>query len=450
MLQNVHIRKTLKQLFYFVPVTVYFCWFFIGASLCYFFLKQQPRRAGTPFHDIFIVLLRITLYASCFLFLFGILTVIIAWLYFIINIKNHKVQFHITTKDFDTPYQPIELSLHPILRPILGFIKLRFVYDTGDSSDKIQLIEDEHSNWRNKKLEGFYDWKIENIREFRISTVIVYFEDFLQFFSLAYKLNTSERFYTPPQTQRQQSFQAKSRNTENKKERIDEMRRVQGDMLNYKKFSPDDDIRRIVWKIYAKNKELMVRSPELLEPYASHLYLYVSFYSTIEGMNNEILEGPLLNFYKNRVWTIYKSLAVQNTDVRWVSDQPQKSVSFSPNPANQENIKHLIALSNWQHEKDLFNFVQTKNAAMLVVSSLTQVEQVRQLVEQYGQDISFLFVPLSKCFGRQDVRDWIKWLFLQQEKIMSATTKARWATSRLRKALLRNEKALRKIIPGAE
>lgn len=450
MRQKVHIRKTLRQFSYFVPVTFYFCFYFIGASLCYFWLRHEPRRAGTPFHDIFILLLRVTLYASCLLFLFSILTVIIAWLYFFFMIRKRKVQFHITTKDFDTPYQPIELLLYPILRPILGFIKLRFVYDNGGSSDKIQLVEDEHSNWYNKKLEGFYDWKIENIREFRISAVVVYFEDFLQFFSLAYTLKTSERFYTPPQTQHQKALRAKSRNTENKKDRIEEMRRVEGDLFNFKKFSPNDDTRRIVWKIYARNKELVVRSPELLEPYASHLYLYVSFYAVIENTGNEILEGPLLNFYKNKVWTIYKSLTAQNADVRWVSDQPQKSVSFSPNPSGQESIKHLIALSEWQNNKDVLNFVQTKNAAVVVVSSLTQTDQVKQLAAQYGREISWLFVPLSKCFGRQGIGDWIKWIFIRQEKATSARAKARWATSQLRRVILRNEKALRKIMTSAD
>lgn len=449
MLQKVHIRKTLRQLSYFVPVTFYFCLFFIGSSLCYFLLRRQPRRPGTPFHDIFVLLLRIALYAGCLLFLFSILSVTVAWLYFIIKIKKREVKFHLTTKDFDTPYQPIELSLHPILRPVLGFIKLRFVYDNGDSSDKIQLVEDEHSNWYNKKLEGFYDWKIENVREFRISTVIVYFEDFLQFFSLAYKLNTSERFYTPPQAQKQRPLRSRSRNTENKKDRIEEMRRVEGDLFNYKKFGPHDDTRRIVWKIYAKNRELVVRSAELLEPYASHLYLYVSFYSTIEDPYNEILEGPLLNFYKNKAWTIYKTLVSHNADVRWVSDQPQKSIS-SPNPSNEQSIKHLIALSDWQGNKDVLNFVQTKNAAMVVVSSLTNIDQVRQLSEQYAREISFLFVPLSKCFGRQGFWEWVKWIFLQGEKITSARTKAHWATSRLRRDIIANEKALRKIMTSVE
>lgn len=446
MQQKISIRKPLKQLYFFVPVTVYLGLFLAGSFFCLIWLKQEPQLPGTPFHDILLLLVRIVWYLSCTFFVFGLLSVIISWLFFVYKIKRRKVYFHITTKDFDTPYQPIELALRPILRPLLGYIKLRFVYDDGKASNKIQLVEDEHSNWFNTNLEGFYDWKIEDIKEFRIAKVIVYFEDFLQFFSLPYSLSTSERFYTPPQNQAQQAFRAKIRNTENKIERIDEMRRVEGDLFNYKKFDAHDDVRRIVWKIYAKNKELVVRTPETLEPYASHLYLYASFYSVLKNHHNEIIDRLLLNFYKNAVWNVYKSLVAQNAHARFVIDQPQKSVSFTPNPSLEEDIKHLIALSEWQNDKDVRNFVQTKNAAIVVVSSLTDVEQVKQLAEQYGGEIAFLLVPLSKYFGKQTFWHWIKWIFLEEEKDVTAKNKSVWSVSAIRREILRNEKALKKIL----
>jgi len=443
---KISIQKALKQVYFFTPVTVYLCLFLFGSFVCLVWLKQEPQLPGTPFHDILLLLIKIVWYLSCTFFLFGLLSVIISWVFFVFKIKMRKVRFHITTKDFDTPYQPIELSLQPILRPLLGYIKLRFVYDTGDASDKIQLIEDGHSNWFNTNLEGFYDWKIEEIKEFRISKVIVYFEDFLQFFSLSYNLSTSERFYTPPQTQAQQAFRAKIRNTENKIERIDEMRKVEGDLFNYKKFDAHDDVRRIVWKIYAKNKELVVRAPETLEPYASHLYLYASFYSVLKNHHNEIIDRLLLNFYKNAVWNIYKSLVDQNTPTRFVIDQPQKSVSFTPNPSKEEDIKHLIALSDWQNDNDVRNFVQIKNAAIVVVSSLTNVEQVKQLVEQQGREIAFLLVPLSKYFGKQTFWHWIKWIFWEEEKDITAKNKSIWSVSAMRREVLRNEKSLKKLL----
>lgn len=446
MQQKVSIRKTLKQLGFYAPITGYFCLFLIGSALCFAWLKNQPRLPDTPFHDIFVLLLKITLYISCTFLLLALISVAISWVYFNYKRKRQEIEFRISTRPFDTPYQPIELKLYPVLRPVLGYIKLRFVYDNGTFSDKIQLVEDEHANWFNQYLDGFYDWKIDAIREYRITSVIIYFEDFLQFFSIATNLPSSERFYTPPQTTTSRSISATPRNTETRVHRIDKMRKVKGDLLNYKRFESQDDIRRIVWKIYARSRELVIRNPEILEPYASHMYLYVSFYSKYRNLHNEVINEPFLNFYKNNVWNIYKSLSGEQTEIRWVSDQPEKAVTFDSHPIKEEEIKHLIALSNWQDNKDVLNFVQTKNAAVVVISSLTNVRQVEQLVQEFGREIAFILVPLSECIGKQSLGSWFQWFFLQEEKNKQARYKSKWAVSILRKELLKNEKALSKIL----
>lgn len=449
MQQKVSIRKTIRQVGFYAPVTAYFCLFLIGSALCFAWLKAQPKMPDTPFQDVFILLLKITLYVSITFLSLSLLSVIISWICFYISRKRGRVHFHIKTRPFDTPYQPIELRLHPILRPILGYIKLRFEYDNGTFSDKIQLVEDEHANLFNQQLEGFYDWKIENIREYRISSVIVYFEDFLQFFSMAINLASSERFYTPPQNGQPARISATHRNTETRVHRIERMRRVKGDLFNYKKFETQDDIRRIVWKIYARSKELMIRTPEILEPYASHMHLYVSFYSAYLPDHNEITDEPLLNFYKNAAWNIYKALKTEHTDIRWVSDQPEKAVTFDGHPIKEEEIKHLIALSTWQGTKDILNFVNTKDAAVVVISSLTGVEQVKQLVEEFGKEITFILVPLSGVISRQRLAGWLAWFFLQAEKDKEARYQSRWALSALRRQLSDNERQLSKIIGTA-
>lgn len=443
---KVSIRKTLKQLGFFAPITVYFCLFLVGSFICLAWLKEQPKLPGTPFQDIFSILIRITLYISCTFLIIGFISVLLSWLFFLFKRHIKQISFHITTKEFDTPYQPIELALKPILRPILGYIKLRFIYDNGSFSKKIQLVEDEHANWFNRNLNGFYDWEITDVKEFRISRVVVYFEDFLQFFSLTISLPTAERFYTPPQSQPLQNLEAKQKNTEIKNSRIDEIRKVEGDLFSYKKFESHDDLRRIVWKIYAKNKELVIRTPEILEPYTSHLYLYVSFFSQFLNNHTEVINNAMLNFYKNKVWSIYKNLVHQNNDVRWASDQPEKSISFSVNPSKEEEIKHLIAVSEWQNNIDMLNFVQPQKAAILVISSLTNVKQVKQLIEWHKNEINFLFVPISKQFKRQGIRSWITWFFLEQEKNKKAKNRMAWTFFPLRREILRNEKELRKIL----
>ena len=99
------------------------------------------------------------------------------------------------------------------------------------------------------------------------------------------------------------------------------MRKVEGEFLNYKNFENNDDVRRIVWKIYAKNKELVVRIPEMMDPYASHVYLYASFFSSSISKAMRTVEDPFLNYYKVITWSVYQNLVKQGFEVRYIPDQ---------------------------------------------------------------------------------------------------------------------------------
>ena len=86
---------------------------------------------------------------------------------------------------------------------------------------------------------------------------------------------------------------------------------MEGEYLNYKNFENNDDVSRIVWKIYAKNKELVVRIPEIMDPYASHVYLYASFFTSFNVAGSTPVEVPFLNYYKAMIWTLYQNLVKQ-------------------------------------------------------------------------------------------------------------------------------------------
>ena len=52
------------------------------------------------------------------------------------------------------------------------------------------------------------------------------------------------------------------KSTKNDDVRTNQLRKISGEWLEYKKYEATDDIRRIVWKVFAKNKELIVRKQE--------------------------------------------------------------------------------------------------------------------------------------------------------------------------------------------
>ena len=68
------------------------------------------------------------------------------------------------------------------------------------------------------------------------------------------------------------------------------------------------------------------------------------------------------------------------------------------------------------------------------------------MLEQFGNEISFIFVPLTDCLNKQHLGDWLQWIFVQQEKDAIATYKTNWSLSLLRVKINRNEKLLKQIL----
>lgn len=110
-----------------------------------------------------------------------------------------------------------------------------------------------------------------------VEEVQLQFCDMFRLFGIPYTLLARQQFYTLPQIQKEKAVVAQPNTTEEQTERIEIPKPSEGEYINYKDFETGDDVRRIVWKIYARNGQLVVRIPETKDPYASHLYFYASF-----------------------------------------------------------------------------------------------------------------------------------------------------------------------------
>jgi hypothetical protein len=420
----------------------------VAASIGYEWLQGQAGIPDSAFKDIFALLLRFAIWFCLVILFFGFVTSLISFLFFAWKQKKTGIDFKINTLakgDTNQSKQTIELHICPILKPLLGFIKIRLKYDKTHFSDKFVVLKKSQKKFFTTNLDGIYNWLLPEIKEYHVENAIVYFEDFFQFFSFSYSVKTNNNFYTQPITQSAKIINAFPRKTEDTSIRIEELKKVEGELINYKNFENNDDVRRIVWKIYAKNKELVVRIPEIIDPYASHIYLYASFFSLFDIKGNEIIEIPFLNFYKTICWSVYKQLVEKGCEVRYVADQdiPQNQLT-----GIEEQVKYSISVSTWQTDKALKEYVKGKDASVVIVSSLSKVEEIQELLEQYGNDISFVFVPLTESLNKQHFGDWLQWLFVQQEKDSIAVYKTNWSLSLLRLKVEKNEKQLKKLLEG--
>jgi len=180
-----------------------------------------------------------------------------------------------------------------------------------------------------------------------------------------------------------------------------------------------------------------------MDPYASHIYLYASFFSLYETEGNSTIEVPFLNYFKTLTWNVYQSLVKQGFEVRYVPDQ---ELAKSNNGDEQQAVKYSISTSKWHQSKDLKTYVRTNDASIVVISSLSNADEVKDLIEKHGRDITFIFIKLTESLLKPNMFDWVQWLFVQNQKDDIEIYKRAWSFSPLRSKINQNEKRLTEIL----
>jgi hypothetical protein len=439
-------RDKIRQLSFFIPFTVYFVVFFIASFIAYKVPDQDQVDNYTSYSDIFGLLLKVAIAFCTVLISIAFLTVLISYVHFLYHKRRKGIEFKISS-DFKEKElhqkQEVRLFIRPVLKPFLGFIKLRLLYDQDRFSEKFSLVENRNSKFFSTIVEGRYHWRLPEIKEYHIQQAIIYFEDVFQFMSIAVTIPANNQFFTQPTFSQVKELRVQPKKTEETNTRIDQLRKIEGEYLNYKNFEDNDDVRRIVWKIYAKNKELVVRIPEIMDPYASHIYLYASFFSHFNIKGNEVVEIPFLNYYKVLTWSVYQNLIKKGFEVRFIPDQ---ELNRNATGDEQQAVKYAVSTSHWHQDKDLKSFVRTNDASVVIISSLSDPDAVKEFIDQNGKDITFLFIKLTDSFKNQNVVDWVQWIFLQSAKNDIERYKRAWSISPLKQKIKENEKVLAQLV----
>lgn len=439
------IRTKFKKAAFYIPFTLYFVVFAIAGVIAYKLLTGNLNQNGTAFVDIFLLLLKVAVWFAIVVIALSLFSVLASFLYFLWK-KRKGIDFRISTDLHEGHLhqkQTVRLHISPVLKPLFGFIKIRLQYDKTHFSPKFSLVENARRQFFSTIIEGIYHWPLPEIKEYHVEKALLYFEDIFQFFSIMVNLHANNHFFTHPSAGNLQHLKALPRKTEETNTRIEELRKVEGEYLNYKNFETHDDVRRIVWKIYAKNKELVVRIPEIIDPYASHVYLYASFFSRFNVEGNLPVEVPFLNYYKTMIWTVYQNLVKRGFEVRYIPDQEAAKNSL---PDEQQWVKYSISTSRWHTGKDLKSYCKTSDASVAIISSLSDADQVREIMEQHGKDITFIFIKLTDSLRRQNILEWVQWLFIQNEVNDIDVYKRAWSLSAIRSKIVQNEKLLTEIV----
>jgi len=259
--------------------------------------------------------------------------------------------------------------------------------------------------------------------------------DMFRFIELPVIMDWQGQLITLAQPVGTNAINAASQTTEEQLHRIEMPRKVEGEYLNYKDFESGDDVRRIVWKVYARTGQLVVRIPEIMDPYASHVYFYTSFYNGFEIPGSANFLKELLNAYKDRLRSSYEGLLSKEYEVRLIPDQMIEDEQLFQAPAA---VVKAISLACWQKDIVPSEFVNPKKAGAVCVSSCVPVQELEHLLNQLHESVPVVVVALSGSIP-SPLHVNLKSLFFIPEPTPVDGLKRSWLLHPLRKQLQDNE-----------
>jgi hypothetical protein len=216
---------------------------------------------------------------------------------------------------------------------------------------------------------------------------------------------------------------------------------VEGEHVNYKEFETGDNIHRIVWKIYAKSGQLVVRIPETKDPYASHLYFYASFFEGLASSRGAF-ETELLNVYKDHVRNLFEALQRNGYDVKMPQDQEMQRLTST---SEKESELFRIAVATWQNQLSPIDYVNVNKAAFVCLPSLVPVNEVETILRNLPASIPLVIVKLSDGIP-SPFQMKFKHIFFKPEKQPADNLRQSWLLSSLRRKLKKNEIDIARIL----
>ena len=412
-------------------------------------MPKEPEEASA-FLPFIILMGKMALWFGVALIGLSVLSTLAAYFYYLYlrSNKGYKLQvaFHTDTHRGRSNRLYLDARLDGVFRPILGFVRGRLYYDDNVMTERFSLLSNKRreQSLRREAITGRSRLYLPDIKEYDLKGGFVYFQDMLHLFSFAAAQPVAGHFYQPPVLMASADAEVYPRKTETLDVRIEQLRRVEGEFLNYKDFEAGDDVRRIVWKVYAKNRELVVRTPELFEPYASHLYFYASFRAAVKAQwAGSGYMKEMLNYYKNCVWTVYDALSRKEWNMRYVPDQ---LLALPEQLSDEERAARIISNSAWQSDKAVSQYFNTRTGSVLCISSLTDVQDLANMLERCDGSVVVYFVCVSNALKHFAPLNWLGRLLFMPPQDRLTRLRTSWSFSPVRMQVHKREKEIWELL----
>lgn len=417
----------------------------VFAALLFLFLRKEyygEASQFTPFLNVFVWLLGIF---TCAIIGLGLLYTLFCWFFLVIKSKKVKVDLSIGLEDGQKGMAgevPVKLSLSKVVMPIAGYLKTWLVFEDGELVGPV-VINKFSGGWRDLlSKEGTADLQLTKRAQYQVKGFIFSFEDYLQFFRFSFFKKTKKTFYLYSQKREVPSIDIPPSKAREELEKVKTSKRVEGDFLNYKDFESGDDVRRIVWKIFAKSKDLVVRIPEVINPYASHLHFFASFQNSLFADDSNYADG-MLDYYKDIIFNTCVQIEKSGRKVEFSMDQV---VGDSLIVDRKDQLGYFLSCAEWRRESLNDQFPTIAASSVVCISSMVPADQLEELINK--RSVTFFIVQVSKYLDEQNLFNWSNMILRKEQQ--SEMGKLRWMLSPQRRKLRKNEQKIAQLVENAD
>lgn len=376
--------------------------------------------------DISRLLLKASVFVFVVIVLFSALTILISYLLFRKRGAKPIVKFYYAA-DNDIS---CEVTCKDIIFPLAGIVKAELIYDKTYNTTILLKRK------KGRMAVGEKALLLPDIKVYELNTVTIFFQDFFRMFSLQKTFRYKSSISILPVSLNKVSVSSMPVTLDNDEIRTDTVHRKEGELLHFKNFESSDDIRRIVWSVYAKTKELIVRIAEMHNMYASKVDLYASFSNSFDNFLDKKISDEFLNKYKTSIWEVYRSLKEEN-EVNFIPDQ---------NVAETSDISIKISVMQW-HKENIETYLGKEKVSVCCISSLVNATDFEKVIETFGMNTLVVFVSLKNYTGSIKLKDIIKEIFTITDE---NGIKWKWWFSINRKKIVKNEDSLRNLLESSK
>jgi hypothetical protein len=400
--------------------------FFIVLLFVFFVREYIAAGASEKVNDIAFLLLKSSLAVFSVIILFSLVTILLSYLPYRKSRAKPEIKFTYT----GSSEVVCEVVCNKLPFPFAGTVKACLTFDKQyDILIVLKRLKHNQACGKKKLI-------LPNIKSYDLDSITLFFQDMFRMFSFKIEFRHNVSVVVLPVSANDVKLSRVSYTMDRDEVRTDMMHRKEGELLHFKHFESSDDIRRIVWPVYAKTKELIVRMIEMHSMYASRIDMYASFCNSYRNLLEKNVSDRFLDNYKTDIWDVYKSLKKDN-EVRFIPDQKSKIAV-----EHQHEVSAQISGMDW-HSNKIEEYFADGKISVVCISSLILSQDTEKMLDRLDTNAIVIFSSLKSSVEKISIIDVLKEIFtIPEEKKINW----KWLFSTNRKKVLNNDKAVRNAL----